>query len=66
MTGKTVSQYGSDEIAANDTMIAGVGKTYTNMQVATTVTFTVALFQVILWSYFKEECYCCLLCFNSC
>lgn len=55
MTGKVVSQYTTVEMMQNGTMkslVTGeVGENvsgYTSIQVATTVTFTVALFQVCL------------------
>lgn len=52
MTGKTVSQYSSEEFLPNGTSTFNVNGDehhdhYTSMQVATTVTFAVATFQVI-------------------
>lgn len=51
MTGKTVAEFSSEEVFSNSTQ-AIIGNEidplprYTGIQIATTVTFTVALFQV--------------------
>lgn len=51
MTGKVVNQYSTVEILQNGTLTHSLNydptqPVYTNVQVATTVTFTVAMFQV--------------------
>ncbi|KAK4878230.1 hypothetical protein RN001_010736 [Aquatica leii] len=49
MTGKTVSQYSADEDVVNATAV--ISHHYTPIQVATTVTFTVAIIQMIMYIF---------------
>ncbi|KAF2888237.1 hypothetical protein ILUMI_17936 [Ignelater luminosus] len=54
MTGKTVSQYSTEEFLPNGTMVQVNGDHdhhYTSMQVATTVTFAVAIFQMLMYIF---------------